>query len=115
MPHGPQPSSSILVFTVPGKISIKDVFQKPKSKGSTWVKRSDGDSGKVFCPVGGEHAAAELGVGVGGVGGEGGLGGQLSILLHFAVVGELPCLTFVLIYAHSTFFMFYSSTGSSLC
>ena len=52
----------------------------PKSKGSTWVKRSDGDSGKVFCPVGGEHAAAELGVGVGGVGGEGGLGGQLSIL-----------------------------------
>ena len=86
-----------------------------KSKGSTWVKRSDGDSGKVFGPVGGEHAAAELGVGVGGVGGEGGLGGQLSILLHFAVVGELPCLTFVLIYAHSTFFMFYSSTGSSLC
>ena len=57
----------------------------PKSKGSTWVKRSDGDSGQVFCPVGGEHAAAELGVGVGGVGGEGGLGGQLSILLHFAL------------------------------
>ena len=74
MPHGPQPSSSILVFTVPGKISIK-CFPKllPKSKGRTWVKRSDGDSGKVFCPVGGEHAAAELGVGVGGVGGERGL------------------------------------------
>ena len=101
MPHGPQPSSSILVFTVPGKISIK-CFPKllPKSKGSTWVKRSDGDSGKVFCPVGGEHAAAELGVGVGGVGGEGGLGGQLSILLHIA----LGWGTLVLIYAHSTFF-----------
>ena len=102
-----------MLFVIFGKISIT-CFPKllPKSKGSTWVKRSDGDSGKIFCPVGGEHAAAELGVGVGGVGGEGGLGGQLSILLHFAVVGELPCLTFVLIYAHSTFLCFIAPQGA---
>ena len=64
---------------------VQDWLRSQKHKSTTWVKRCDDDSGKVDRPVGGEHAAAELGVGVGGVGGEGGLGGQLSILLHIAL------------------------------
>ena len=50
-----------------------------KYKSTTWVKRCDNDSGKVGRPVGGEHAAAELGVRVGGVRGEGGLAGRTTL------------------------------------
>ena len=79
MPQGPQPSSSILVFTVPaGKYNFSlesKLFQDShrESKSNTWVKSCDDDFRKVESPVGGEHATAELGVRVGGVGGEGGL------------------------------------------
>ena len=76
MPQGPQPSSSILVFTVPdiNEISPQTYpgFAQVMER-TTWVKRCDDDSGKVERPVGGEHSTAELGVRVGGVGGEGGL------------------------------------------
>ena len=76
MPQGPQPSNSILVFTVPVGFMIlvaQDARLVESKRNSTWVKRCDNDSWKLGRPIRCKHATTEFGVGVGGVGGEGGL------------------------------------------
>ena len=71
MPQGPQPSNSILVFTVP--VVLDNCGTRLVKVNSTWVKRCDNDSWKLGRPIRCKHATTEFGVGVGGVGGEGGL------------------------------------------